>query len=87
MKTHELKAKLISSINSTENQHILEEISKILEIEQQDIEPIKLNELQKKLLSISLKQVKNGEYLTDEEANKDIDEWFNKHSSEKDNLD
>lgn len=87
MKTHELKAKLISSINSTENQHILEEISKILEIEQQDIEPIKLSDLQKKLLNISLEQVKRGEYLTDEEANKDIDEWFNKHSYEKDNLD
>lgn len=87
MDTSILKEKLISGLNQVDNPYVLQEISKILEIEQQDIEGMKLSEIQKSLLTVSLNQIKNKEYLTEEEANKDIEEWFNNQPYEKDNLD
>ncbi len=35
-----------------------------------------LNEWQQKRIDIALKQVENGEYLTEEEAEKEIQIWF-----------
>ena len=35
------------------------------------------NEWEQKRIDIALKQVENGEYITDEEAQIEIEKWFN----------
>ena len=49
-----------------------------LELESEDIEIYKLSDEQKSAISESRQQIKNGQFLTDEQADKEIDEWLNK---------
>ena len=44
-----------------------------------DIEVYKLTDDQRKAIHEARQQIKNGQFLTDEQANKEIDEWLNKH--------
>ncbi|MGC1242869.1 MAG: hypothetical protein WA874_14855 [Chryseosolibacter sp.] len=41
-----------------------------------DIEAYKLSEDQKNAVNEARQQIKNGQFLIDDEANKDIDEWL-----------
>lgn len=38
----------------------------------------KLNDDQKNVINEGEQQIKNGQFLTDEQANKKIEEWLNK---------
>jgi tRNA A22 N-methylase len=78
MSTVELRKRLIDKIQTTKDERILEEAYRLLEIETEDIEIYKLNKDQKKAISEARQQIKNGQFLTDEQANKEIDEWLNK---------
>lgn len=51
---------------------------RLLEIDSEDIEIHKLNDDQKKAINAARIQIKNGQTLTDDQSNKDIDEWLNK---------
>jgi hypothetical protein len=72
----ELKEKLINSINKTDNEELLHEVYRLLEIENEDIEVYKLSDEQRMAISISQQQIKNGEFLTNQEADNEIDEWL-----------
>lgn len=78
MSTIELKKLLIDRIQKTENEELLEEAFRLLELETEDIEIYKLNDNQNKVIDEAKQQIKNGQYLTDEEANKEIEEWLSK---------
>lgn len=79
MSTVELRKRLIEKIQKTQDERILEEAFRLLELETtEDIEIYRLNDEQKKAISEARQQVKNGQFLTEEEANKEIDEWLNK---------
>jgi tRNA A22 N-methylase len=78
MSTVELRKRLIDKIQTTKDERILEEAYRLLEIETEDIEIYKLNDDQKRAISEARQQIKNGQFLTDEQANKEIDEWLNK---------
>ena len=78
MSTIELRKRLIEKIQKTENDNLLEEAYRLLELETKDIEIYKLNEDQKKAISEARLQIKNGQFLTDELANREIDEWLDK---------
>ena len=78
MSTTELKKRLIDKIQKTDNENLLEEAYRLLELETQDIEVYKLTDDQRKAINEARQQIKNGEFLTDEQANKEIDEWLNK---------
>jgi cell division protein FtsX len=78
MSTIELRKKLIEKIKKTENENLLGEVYRLLEIETLDIDIYKLNESQIKKIAEARKQIKNGQYLTDKEANKEINEWLKK---------
>lgn len=78
MSTVELKKRLIEKIQKTQDERILEEAFRLLELEAEDIEIYKLNDDQKKAISEARQQIKNGQFLTDQQANKGIDEWLNK---------
>ena len=78
MSTIELKKRLIDKIQKTDNENLLGEAFRLLGLESEDIEIYKLNDGQKKAIEEARKQIKNGQFLTDEQASKEIDEWLNK---------
>ncbi len=78
MSTIELRKRLIEKIQKTQDERILEEAFRLLELENEDIDIYKLNDDQKKAISEGRQQIKNGEFLTEEKANKEIGEWLNK---------
>jgi hypothetical protein len=78
MTSVELKKKLIEKINNSKDDRILEEAFRLLDIENEDIETYKLNEDQLKAIHEARQQYIKGDYITDKQANKEIDEWLKK---------
>lgn len=78
MSTVELRKRLIDKIQKTDNENLLEEAYRLLELEAEDIEIYKLSDEQRKAVNEAKQQIKSGKYLTDDQANKEIDEWLNK---------
>ena len=78
MSTIELRKRLFEKIQNTENKELLEEAFRLFSLEAEDIEIYKLNEDQNKAVAASRLQIKNGQFLTDKQADKEIDEWLNK---------
>jgi len=78
MSTVELRKRLIEKIQKTQDQRILEEAFRLLELETaEDIEIYRLNDDQKIAINEAREQITNGQFLTEEQANKEIDEWLN----------
>ena len=73
----ELKKRLIEKIQHTQDERILEEAYRLLEMESEDINVYRLNDEHKKAIAEARKQIKNGQFLTEGQANKEIDEWLN----------
>lgn len=74
----ELKRKLIQRINSLENKVLLEEMCRMVGIPIEGDDIYYLSEEQLKAVEEAQKQYENGQYLTDEEADKEINEWLGK---------
>ena len=77
MSTLELRKQLISKIQITEDEEILEALLKMLEFELNHSKVYHLNKFQKDAITIAKQQIVNGEVYTEEEANKLTDEWLN----------
>ncbi|MDV3741607.1 hypothetical protein CMU17_13175 [Elizabethkingia anophelis] len=71
MNTAELKIDIINKITNLKEVRIVEEIQKILDFEL-DQGVFQLSEPQNKRII----EAAQDDYLTDEQANKDIDEWL-----------
>jgi predicted transcriptional regulator len=78
MSTIELRKLLIEKIQLTEDDKLLEEASRLLEVEIEESDVYILNDKQKEAIEEGRKQIVKGEYLTDEESNREIDEWLSK---------
>ncbi|MEK6782352.1 MAG: hypothetical protein AABY93_11635 [Bacteroidota bacterium] len=78
MSTTELRRRLIDKIQKTENKDLLAEAYRLLELETEDIEMYKLNDDQRKAINEARQQINSGQFLTDEQSNKEIEEWLNK---------
>ena len=78
MSAIELRKKLIEKIAKNENEDLLNEIYRLLEMETSDIEIYKVSSDQMDAITEARNQIKNGEFLTDEEADKEIAEWLKK---------
>lgn len=76
MSTIELKEKLIGTILHTENTELLEEVFRLLELESDEIRTIKLTQQQKRAIIAGQKEIENGHFLTNEQTDKEIDEWL-----------
>ena len=76
MTTKELKTSLHESIESTDDSELLLTIKEILEYKPGEQSEPKLSEWQKKRIEEADKEIDRGEFLTDEEAQKMIDEWL-----------
>ncbi|OOG77838.1 hypothetical protein [Algoriphagus sp. A40] len=77
MGTAELKKKLVAEINLSSNRELLEEMYNFLN-QDNDAEVFKLNPVQKAAIAEARGQVRNGEFFTDDQVNKEIEEWLNK---------
>jgi len=71
-----LKDKLITKIKEMDDPAILEEVSRLFELQEPE-SVYHVNKEQKKAIDEAKKQIKNNETLPDEQADKDIDEWLN----------
>ena len=78
MSTIELRKLLIEKIQLTDDDKLLEEASRLLEVEIEESDVYILNDKQKEAIEEGRKQIVKGEYLTDEESDKEIDEWLSK---------
>ncbi len=78
MSTTELRKLLIEKIQLTDYNRLLEEASRLLDVEIEEPDVYILNDKQKEAIAEGKKQIINGEYLTDEQSNKEIDEWLSK---------
>ena len=76
MITEEMKKQLIDKINSTTDENALEEIYRILEAGDIEVDMVILSEDQRILIDQGLKDVEDGRVLSNEEANRQIDEWL-----------
>ncbi len=78
MTTIELRNKVIGKINQIDDELVLAEIYKLLDDNFVDTETYQLSDSHNRAIEVSLNQIKNGEYLTNEEANLEIKKWLNK---------
>lgn len=78
MLSKEMKKELIDKINSTKDENILEEVYRILEIGTTEVEMIVLSDEQKNSIDKGLKDFEERNYLSSEDANRQIEEWLKK---------
>ena len=78
MSSIELKNKVIGKINQIDDNEILTEVYKILYNSYEDTEVYKLSDNHRIAIEIAKTQIANGEFLTNEQANKEIDTWLKK---------
>ncbi len=78
MSTLELRKHLIELILETENDSILYEINRLLEIEFEAKSIYELNEDQINAINEARLQYKKGQFLTNDQANNEIEEWLGK---------
>ena len=77
MSIAEHKKRLITKINLIENDQLLREASRLIDMEIIDIEtPYILSEDMENAVSEARAQINNGNFLTNSEANKEIEKWF-----------
>lgn len=78
MSAVELRRRLIDKIQKTDNEYLLAEAYRLLGLEMEDIEVYKLNDDQRAAVKEARQQIDNGQFLTDEQSNKEIDQWLSK---------
>lgn len=78
MKTVEIRKKLIEEINSSTNKDLLEELYNYFNQENTIQKTYKLSNEQNSAIQEARTQFEKGEYLTDEQANQEIEEWLKK---------
>ncbi len=79
MSTAEVRKRLIEKIESTNDEKLLMEATRLLEIQLDEIEPpFELTPELNDAIDEAQGQFKKGEFLTHDEANKEIDEWLGK---------
>ena len=78
MNTIELQQKIISEIKNTSDDKLLKAIVRLLQLGSGELEVYQLNEVQKKSIEVAREQIKHGNFLTDDEANQEIEEWLSK---------
>ena len=78
MKTIDIKKKLINEINLSTNKDLLEEFYRFFNLENEIQEVYNLNSEQNAAIAEAREQIKNDNYLSNEKANQEIEEWLNK---------
>ncbi|MEO6851730.1 MAG: hypothetical protein ABI203_00840 [Mucilaginibacter sp.] len=79
MSTAELKEKLIAQINDSDNDDLLSEISTMLYIESKSVNGVyQMSDAEREAVEDGLNQIRNGQWISNEEANRQVEEWLRK---------
>ncbi|OFX59598.1 MAG: hypothetical protein A2066_05135 [Bacteroidetes bacterium GWB2_41_8] len=78
MQVSELKKKLIGKIDQSEDTGLLEEMYRLISSEESDLSVYELSEEQIIAVKEGQIQYRSGQFLTDKQADKDIEEWLDK---------
>lgn len=78
MTVTELKQRLIGKIEQTENNELLEEMYRLITNDETDNSTYVLSDEQLKAVQEGQLQYLNGQFLTEDQADKDIEEWLGK---------
>lgn len=73
----ELQKKLIDKINKTDDAALLEDIYNFIGADE-EVGIYQLSNKQLELVEQSQQQIKDGNHFTNDEVNKEIDEWLEK---------
>lgn len=76
MTVRELKNKLIGKIDQSEDSELLEEMYRLIANEESDSSIYELSKEQIRAVEEGQLQYKNGQFLTDKQADKDIEAWL-----------
>ncbi len=76
MSTAELKKKLISRIKDTDDKAVLREVERILGSDTKKSKLYKLSDEQVRAVQEAREEIKRGKFLTNEEVDKEIDQWL-----------
>ena len=76
MSTAELKSELIKNITSTKDVIVLNQIKQIFELDYLEKDVRIFTPEQQKRIDISIEQYRKGEYISDDEAQKEIQAWL-----------
>jgi predicted transcriptional regulator len=76
MTTLELKKKLIKRINNIDDELLLQEMSRLAGIGDQESDIYYFTEEESSAIEEARESYARGEFLTNEEANKEVDEWL-----------
>jgi hypothetical protein len=74
----ELKKKLIKRINRIEDELLLQEMSRLAGVDDEESDVYFFTEEESRAIEEAREAYVRGEFLTDEEANKEVDEWLGK---------
>jgi hypothetical protein len=78
MSATELKLRIIEKITAIEDELILEEIYKLVDIESEMDSIYRLTDIERKAVHIGLRDVKEGRVYSSEAADNMIKEWLKK---------
>jgi hypothetical protein len=78
MTLKELKNKLINEINQSQDVELLKEMYRLISNQETDDDLFILSDEQIKAVEEAQLQILNGQLLTNEQADKEIEEWFEK---------
>ncbi len=78
MSVTELQQKLIDKISSTNDVDLLEDIYSFIGIDEEVEKFYTLSDKQISSIEQSQQQIKDGNYFTNDDVNKEIDEWLEK---------
>lgn len=78
MSTIELKQQLIDKIESIENDTILEEVYRILDIGNDNFDIYQLSEEENNAIEEGQKDIQSGKVTSHEDAKNEIEQWLSK---------
>jgi len=78
MTTVEMKKQVIGQINQLNDIEVLTDVYKLLNIDKVDLDIYKLSDNHKLAVDMAINQIANGDFLTNDQANKEVDKWLNK---------
>lgn len=78
MTTKELKYQLIERVLMLNDDDLLLDLIRLIDNESIDNDTYRLSNNHKLAVGEAIRQIENGEYLTNQQSNKETDEWLNK---------
>ncbi len=78
MTPEEIKKKLIADIKKVKDPELLEDLSRMLNLESQNIEELKTPPNIKDSAIKGLWDIRNGRYMSNRQIDADIDKWLKK---------